>query len=129
YAHPQNQFWRLVGGVIERDLTTMPYEARLAALGDAGIGLWDMVAEATREGSLDSAIRDPAANDLARLAAGLPRLAALGFNGAKAATLATRHFPALATRHATLALPSSSPAYTLSFAAKQAAWLGLRAFL
>ena len=32
YAHPQNQFWRLVGAVIDADLAGADYSARLAAL-------------------------------------------------------------------------------------------------
>jgi hypothetical protein len=32
YGHPQNGFWRLVGGVIGIDLGTLPYPERLAAL-------------------------------------------------------------------------------------------------
>jgi TDG/mug DNA glycosylase family protein len=122
YAHPQNQFWQLVGGAIDRELGQLPYEARLKALRMEGIGLWDMVAEAEREGSLDSAIRDHRPNDLAHLSQSLPALRALAFNGKAAATLGRRHFPALAERYATVALPSSSAAYTLSLAVKQRAW-------
>src|SRR5690349_13796039 len=44
YAHPQNQFWRLAGAVIDHeDLAGLDYEARLAALCAAGVGLWDVV--------------------------------------------------------------------------------------
>ena len=50
YAHPQNQFWRLMSAVIARDLVALPYEERLAALRDRRIGLWDVVASATRPG-------------------------------------------------------------------------------
>ena len=32
YAHPTNQFWRLLGEVIGRPLADMPYDDRLAAL-------------------------------------------------------------------------------------------------
>jgi hypoxanthine-DNA glycosylase len=28
YANPRNQFWRLIGEVVERDLKALPYEAR-----------------------------------------------------------------------------------------------------
>jgi hypoxanthine-DNA glycosylase len=58
YAHPQNQFWRLVGSVIGSELEALGYEARLEALLSARIGLWDTVASATRTGSLDAAIRE-----------------------------------------------------------------------
>jgi hypoxanthine-DNA glycosylase len=128
YAHPQNQFWRLTGAVIGRDLAGLDYDARLAALLDAGIGLWDTVAAAMREGSLDAAIRLHAASDLAALAATLPELKAIGFNGGTAARIGRRQLgprPALAL----IDLPSSSPAYTLPFASKRAAWRALAAWL
>src|SRR4051794_1456568 len=82
YAHPQNQFWQLMSGVIGQDLTALAYEARLAALLAARVGLWDVVASARREGSSDAAIRDLVGNDLAGLVATLPALRAIGFNGA-----------------------------------------------
>ena len=48
YAHPRNQFWRLVGKVIQHDLTSLGYDARLGVLAKAGIALWDMVAVGRR---------------------------------------------------------------------------------
>ena len=127
YAHPRNQFWRLAGTVIGAELEPLPYEARLEALLAAGIGLWDVVASARRRGSLDAAIRDHAPNALPELAAALPALSAVGFNGGTSARLG---MPMLAASGlALLPLPSSSPAYTLSFAAKREAWLALRPFL
>ena len=128
YANPRNQFWRLAGAVIERDLEALPYGARLEALLNAGIGLWDTVAAAEREGSLDQAIRLHEASDLQGLAAALPDLRALGFNGNKSAAIGRKQ---LAGRPdlALLDLPSSSPAFTLPFEAKRVRWLALRAWL
>ena len=76
YAHPQNQFWGLSGAIIGQDLAAMAYEARLEALVQAGIGLWDTVASATRAGSLDSALRDIQAAALGELVDSLPDLRA-----------------------------------------------------
>ena len=127
YAHPRNHFWALMGAVIGRDLVALDYQDRLAALLGAGVGLWDVVATATRRGSLDQAIRDVEANPLAELAATLPELRAAGFNGAKSAEIGRR---ALAgTGLELIALPSSSPAYTLAFGRKLEAWMALRRFL
>jgi hypoxanthine-DNA glycosylase len=125
YANPRNHFWRLIGAVIGAELVTLPYEARLEALLAAGIGLWDTVGAATRRGSLDGAIRLQDANDLAALATTLPGLRAIGFNGGKSAALGR---PQLAERTdlPLLPLPSSSPAYTIPFEAKLAAWMKLR---
>ena len=38
YAHPQNQFWRLLSPVAGVDLPALDYAARLAALLEARIG-------------------------------------------------------------------------------------------
>ena len=65
YAHPQNQFWRLLGSAIGEDLAAMTYDDRLARLAARGIALWDVVGEARRLGSLDGAIRGATPNRLA----------------------------------------------------------------
>ena len=129
YAHPQNQFWRLVGSMIGRDdLHGLAYEERLAVLAGAGIGLWDVVADAVRPGSLDGAIRDHRPNDLRRLIAALPALRAIGFNGGTAARIG-RKLIGESSGIALLDLPSSSPAYTLSYAEKRSLWSKLDEFL
>jgi len=128
YAHPQNQFWRLMEAAIGRALVALDYEARLATLLDAGVGLWDTVASATREGSLDANIRLHAASDLAALVELLPQLRAIAFNGGTSARIGRRALEGM-TGFALVDLPSSSPAYTLPFAAKREAWLKLRDYL
>jgi hypoxanthine-DNA glycosylase len=126
YAHPRNAFWRLIGEALGEDLAALPYEARLAALLRHGVGLWDVNAEAEREGSLDAAIRKAVANDLARLADSLPRLRAVAFNGAAAAK-AGRRLLAERPGLTLIPLPSSSPANaSIPYPVKAEAWAGLR---
>lgn len=126
YAHPQNQFWKLTGAVIGRDdLGDLVYEDRLVALRQAKVGLWDVVADAVRAGSLDGAIRDHRPNDLVALIADLPALAAIGFNGGTAARIG-RRLIGEKTGVVMVDLPSSSPAYTLPFAEKRPRWMALR---
>ena len=129
YAHPQNQFWRLIGAVIGADLASLAYDDRLPALLAARVGLWDVIGSAVRSGSLDAAIRDHAPNDLAVLIDTLPNLRAVAFNGKTAEHIGRAALgPQLGI--ATVALPSSSPAHaTLSFDAKRDRWLALRAYL
>ena len=83
YAHPTNQFWRLLGEVVERPLATLPYDERLAALREAKVGLWDVIRSAERRTSSDSLIREAEAHDLAALIADLPdlRMVALTSSG------------------------------------------------
>ncbi len=124
YAHPRNLFWDLIERVhaIPR---AAPYEERLARLGEARVALWDVVARARRAGSLDSAI-DPASvvpNDFAGLFRDHPTIAAVCFNGRKAATLYRRFvLPRLGTgfaHPAYHALPSTSPAHAARPAAEK----------
>ncbi|PHY14310.1 DNA-deoxyinosine glycosylase [Caulobacter sp. B11] len=130
YGNPRNGFWALLESVLDAPLVALGYEDRLAALRARGVGLWDVIAEAERPGSLDAAIRDPAANDLVALVETLPALRAVAFNGATAARLGTRLLARLKGRLALIALPSSSPAHAARrFADKAAIWNGLRDWL
>ena len=129
YAHPQNQFWRLVGAVIDREaLASLDYEARVAGLREAGIGLWDTIASAIRPGSLDAAIREAEHAPLADLVATLPALRVVAFNGGTSAKIGRKLLADTSAR--LIDLPSSSPAYAaMSFAEKRERWLVLRDFL
>lgn len=112
--------------MLDTSLVPLDYENRLAALKAHGVGLWDVIAEAERPGSLDAAIRDPAANDLLQLIDTLPNLRAVAFNGGTAAKLGAR---LVGQRIPTIALPSSSPAHAaMSFEQKAQAWSALRHF-
>ena len=129
YAHPRNAFWRLMGDLLNQpDLHERAYAERLIALKARGVGLWDTVAEAERIGSLDTAIRLPIHADLSGLAAALPDLRAIAFNGGKAAQLGRRILADL-DGIALIDLPSSSPAHARPLAEKRQAWAVLAPFL
>jgi hypoxanthine-DNA glycosylase len=120
YAHPRNQFWPLLAALLGEDLPALPYAQRLQRLRAHGLGLWDVIAECRREGSLDSAIQEARYNDLAGLRRRAPQLAAVAHNGGASA----RAMPAMAALGlAVYRLPSSSPANaSWSFERKLAAW-------
>jgi hypoxanthine-DNA glycosylase len=127
YAHPRNQFWRLMEVVTGEPLEALDYEERLERLTARRIALWDVIHAARRAGSLDADMREIEARDLADFTRGLPELRAVAFNGGTAARLGRK---ALAGSHlAMVDLPSSSPAYTLPFAEKARRWAALAAFL
>ena len=67
YAHPRNQFWRIVGAVLDTDLYHADYVVRCDVARAAGIAIWDSYATCVRPGSLDSAIRDTVPTDVAGL--------------------------------------------------------------
>ena len=123
YAHPRNLLWPILSALTSEDLLALPYPERLPRLLAHGFGLWDVLGECEREGSLDSAIRKPAANDFARLKELCPLLETVGFNGQTSGKFAPTF---AAAGYRTLVLPSTSPAFaSMSFAEKLAAWTAL----
>lgn len=118
YGHRRNKFWELLGGALGEDLRRLPYERRLRRLKARGIALWDVVAEARRPGSLDSAIRGERHNAVAELIETIkPR--AIFLNGRKAAAAFRRCAPGIPA----FVLPSSSPANaSVPWARKVRAW-------
>lgn len=127
YAHPRNDFWRIVEDVFSIP-RTRDYAARIAALNEAGVGLWDVLAECHRAGSLDAAIAGEGRrhNDVTGLLESHPRIARVLLNGAFAATTfqrlarAGRGVPAAVE---CIRLPSTSPANaSIPYPRKLALW-------
>ena len=126
YAHPTNQFWRLLGMALGENLSVMDHDARLERLAARGVALWDVIDRAERPGSLDGAIRGATSNALAAFVAGHPRLAAIGFNGKTATRQGRRALGATALT--LIDLPSSSAALTMPVADKATQWRVLARF-
>jgi len=122
YGNRQNKFWALMSEVIGVELIPLAYTTRLQLLLQHGVGLWDVVAEAHRPGSLDSNIYDKYDNDLLGLLARLPSVEAIAFNGGTAGKLGMKVLGEHLSRYKVFTLPSSSPAYTLAYAEKLAKW-------
>jgi hypoxanthine-DNA glycosylase len=116
----------LVSEIIGVDLVALAYAERLPILLEHGIGLWDVVAEAHRDGSLDSNIRNQINNDLIGLLDSLPRLITIGFNGGTAARIGLKLLKERADHYRIVLLPSSSPAYTKPYLEKLGGWRMLK---
>ena len=126
YAHPRNQFWKIMSTLLGF-APEIPYAKRLLALQSHDIALWDVMRSCQRPGSLDASIEPDSieANDFATFFQSHTSLRAVFFNGASAQAiynkrvLPTLGVPAL---HYTR-LPSTSPAHAaLTFAQKLDAW-------
>jgi hypoxanthine-DNA glycosylase len=129
YAHRGNAFWSLLGDILGEPLRETPYPQRLVRLRAHGVGLWDVVAQAERIGSLDSAIRSAELRDLATFVTALPALRAVAFNGKTAALHGRRQLGEVESL-TLIDLPSSSGANaSVSRAAKIAAWARLREWI
>jgi len=120
YAHPRNQFWRLLGALIGEPLPELDYEERLKRVLSSRIGIWDVLGACERKGSLDSDIRRHRPNDFDRLKTLAPKLRRVIFNGATAGKFA----PAFAAAgFETRVAPSTSPAHAArSFEQKLVLW-------
>jgi hypoxanthine-DNA glycosylase len=123
YAHPRNQFWPLMGALLGEPLAELPYAVRLTRLLAHRVGVWDVLGACVRQGSLDSNIRHPQANDFERLRRLAPELKRVGFNGGTSGRFA----PAFAAAgYETVVLPSSSPAHAArNFEQKLELWRAL----
>lgn len=135
YAHPRNRFWPLMGGLLGID-PQAAYEQRVSALLCAGVGLWDVIGQCRRAGSLDAAIvrGSIVANPLSARIATLPALRAIACNGAEAYRAWMRWIapalPAGPQAPVVLALPSTSPANAAFSQARLAAdWGAMSGFL
>lgn len=122
YGHPQNQFWRLLFA-----LWGLPapgsYEQRITFLKEKQIALWDVLKACEREGSMDSAIRNPQPNEIADLVNRHPQLHTIFFNSQNAWKLFQKLVPFEPFENLTLlVLPSSSPARAMKFEDKLAQW-------
>ncbi|MEN9436429.1 MAG: hypothetical protein RIR09_1084 [Pseudomonadota bacterium] len=124
YAHPQNQFWKVLHAIwpsSSHGICAGGYEIRSKWLLAHGLGLLDVYAHCEREGSLDSAIRHAVPNDIAALQ--LPHLCAIAHNGGESFKHA-RHTRSLGVP--VYQLPSTSPANaSWSFERKLEAWRGV----
>ncbi|AMO62782.1 T/U mismatch-specific DNA glycosylase [Mycolicibacterium phlei] len=122
YGNPRNAFWPVMGALFDFSASD-PYEERCAALIARGIAVWDVLASCRREGSLDSAVEPNSMvpNDFAAFFATHRGITRVLFNGAAA----EKNFRRLVGEVSGLEyrrLPSTSPAQTMRFADKLAAW-------
>lgn len=116
YAHPRNAFWPIMQALFAQDGLSGS-ELVLAQK----IGLWDVIGSCYREGSLDSAISQEEANDFSLLYTHYPTIRRVFFNGRKAFATYKRQVGFDDVRTFSV-LPSTSPAHTISFEKKLAAW-------
>jgi double-stranded uracil-DNA glycosylase len=123
YANPSNDFWKLVGQVLNQNVVTLPYERRIETLKEFGIGLWDIYHHCFRPGSMDKDITESELNDFKILTTTSPRLRLICFNGQKAGE-SEELLRSLG--YLTLVLPSSSGANRRNQAERLGRWNAIR---
>jgi len=119
YAHPRNQFWSILGAVLDEPLPKLSYTDRLARVRAHRVAIWDTIVACVRAGSLDAAIRDARRGEADRVRRVARGLVGVCFNGQTAA----KSEPVWrACGYKTRVLPSTSPAHTQPIDKKIAAW-------
>jgi hypoxanthine-DNA glycosylase len=122
YGNPRNAFWRIMGEIFCFDAEA-PYQERTATLRSNGVAVWDVLGSCRRVGSLDSAVEPDSMvpNDFRALLDAHPAIERVMFNGAAA----EKNFNRLVGSDLpSVRLPSTSPAQTMRYADKLAAWRG-----
>ena len=133
YGHRHNLFWPFMGELFGAG-AELPYAERIARLHRVGIGIWDVLAQCNRRGSLDRSIErsSEVANDIPALLAARRTIRAIALNGGHAQAAFRRHIvPRLSVaqraRITLLELPSTSPANaSIARAVKLERWRVLR---
>jgi hypoxanthine-DNA glycosylase len=127
YANPRNAFWRITGEIFGFE-PSAPYQVRTAALQAHGVAVWDVLRSCRRIGSLDSAVEPDSmvANDFRQLFERYLRITRVFFNGA-AAEKNFNQLVRVAPDFKYRRLPSTSPAQTMPYAEKLAAWRAIAA--
>jgi hypoxanthine-DNA glycosylase len=111
YAHPQNRFWKIMGKICaEPKLHDFSYPEKLKTLLNNNIALWDTIETCSREGSLDSDIKNEMPNDIRKLLKKYPNIKAIFLNGNKSYSAFKKYFPDLFEKYSCHKMASTSPA-------------------
>jgi hypoxanthine-DNA glycosylase len=123
YANERNQFWKIVFSLVGEE-TNVSYVEKQKILLKNHIALWDVIQSCEREGSSDSNIKNPVANDFKSFYAKYPKIKSIYFNGKKAEEL----YKKLVIKNGVnegvsfTTLPSTSPANAIKFEEKLGGW-------
>ncbi|MBU8882023.1 DNA-deoxyinosine glycosylase [Flavobacteriaceae bacterium JJC] len=127
YAHPQNQFWKIIFELFQEDFTA-DYSSRIEVIRKNHLALWDVIDTCERKGSLDSNIVNEEANDIRKLLNDFPNIKAVFSNGQKS----FKNLQKILGKDCEIpvfVLPSTSPLHTISFEKKLTEWKILKTFL
>lgn len=127
YGNRNNAFWRIMFTIFNEELTE-DYNEKKAFLLRQHIALWDVLKACDREGSGDAEIENPVPNDFAGFLKKYPGIRCIYFNGGNA----EKFFKQYVAKNIPLTgitlhrLPSTSPAYVITFDKKLSQWAAIR---
>lgn len=121
YAYRQNHFWRIIFTAFDALPVPDDFQKKITLLQQNNIGLWDVLQNCEREGSLDSKIKNQVENDFESLFAEFPKIKILVFNGKEAHRYFIKKFGQIEGLRYHI-MPSTSPANTTRFDMKLEIW-------
>ena len=115
YDHPQNSFWWIMSKLLDFS-ESLNYEVKCRHLKLSNYGIWDVLYDCKRPGSLDSDIErnSEQVNDFDKFLKEHKDVKLIAFNGAAAKNIFMRHWSELLRTRKDIdyvQLPSTSPAH------------------
>lgn len=127
YAHPQNQFWRIIFHLFDEEFSS-DYQQKIELLQRQKIALWDVIESCERKGSLDTEIKNEIDNNIPQLIENHPDIKMIFCNGQKSYKNLIRIL-GKEFEIPILVLPSTSPLHTIKFEEKFESWKIIKDYL
>ena len=121
YAHKRNHFWRIMYTLLGKSSVSENFEEKIKLLQSNNIGLWDVLQNCERKGSLDVHIKNQKVNDFETLFQKYPSIHKIVFNGKESHRYFTKKFGQI-KGITYYVMPSTSPANTMTFEKKLEIW-------
>lgn len=121
YAHQRNHFWKIIYTLLYHLPIATFFEEKIKLLQDNKIGIWDVLENCERKGSLDIHIKNQKENDFDTLFIEFPAIKKIIFNGKESHKYFLKKFGQI-EGITYYAMPSTSPANTMSFENKLEIW-------
>lgn len=121
YGNKQNQFWKILFSIFKQESVPECYKNKVNFLLQNRIGLWDVVQNCERKGSLDIAIKNQEINDFNSFFNEYPQITTLVFNGKTAYQFFYKKYGQIKGITYSV-MPSTSPANTIPFEKKLNEW-------
>lgn len=121
YGNKQNQFWKIIFSIFKQESVKECYKNKVNFLLQNRIGLWDVVQNCERKGSLDIAIKNQEINDFNSFFNENPQITTILFNGKIAYQFFYKKYGQI-KGITYYVMPSTSPANTMTFEKKLNEW-------
>lgn len=121
YGHPRNHFWTILFKLLNTTPVSNVFEEKVKTLQNHKIGLWDVLKNCQRQGSLDIHIKKTLENDFEGLLKQFPNINKIVFNGKESHRYFYKKFGQIQGITYYI-MPSTSPANTMSLEKKIEIW-------